>query len=381
MHADATPYPPPRRRSSCNAVIARRAPDAPSGCPNAMAPPCGLSGVCRSDAVHLAQTRNDLRRKGFVDLHDREIVLRRSPARSNAFGIANAGPMPMISGSNADDARRNQRAEPRDAVGLRLTHRRQHDRRRAVGDAAGIAGRHDAVFGETCRQACRASPSRVRRAALRLFPHERSCPAGRELPPARSLRQSSRLACAASARSWLASANSSHSCARNAVLFGEIFRGDRHRRIAVRVGQRRPERIFERHRLTEIESLCARRARRAALGSYSRCRPRARRSASPSRSVAAAERIACRPEPHKPIDGQRGTPTGKPARNPTWRAKIDGVGATLNDVAEDHLVDALARHAAAANRFFGGNDGEIGRRKGRPVRRRGCRTGCARRRR
>src|SRR5690606_22741375 len=43
MQAEATPYRPPLRRSSCIKVRTRRAPVAPRGCPSAIAPPFTLT--------------------------------------------------------------------------------------------------------------------------------------------------------------------------------------------------------------------------------------------------------------------------------------------------------------------------------------------------
>src|ERR1700729_64137 len=104
-----------------------------------------------SSGVHLAQTGQHLRGKRLVDLEYGEIA-HRDAAFFKCFGNRKGRADAHDRRIPSDHARRNKTAEPRHAVGFRALARGQNDRRGAIGNAAGIAGRDDSVFYETRRQ-------------------------------------------------------------------------------------------------------------------------------------------------------------------------------------------------------------------------------------
>src|SRR6266850_1237653 len=98
MHNDTAAYLPPDCCSSRATVRARRAPEAPSGWPMAIAPPFGLTrGSFRSTFISLRQPSTWLAKASLISMMS--ISASFSPARSRARGIAYAGPTPMMRGS------------------------------------------------------------------------------------------------------------------------------------------------------------------------------------------------------------------------------------------------------------------------------------------
>src|SRR6476661_588863 len=87
-HRAAAPSPPPRRRSSRARCSARRAPEAPTGCPMAMAPPLTLTAsgpTPRSRIDWMATAAN----ASFIS--NRSTSAEERPCRPSAFAIALAG--------------------------------------------------------------------------------------------------------------------------------------------------------------------------------------------------------------------------------------------------------------------------------------------------
>ena len=149
MHADAMPYPPPRLPQ----VVQRRNRQSRSGCAQRMSQRNRAAVRIEPKSVrpyaHLAQTRNHLRRKRLVDFHDGKIAFSDAGALRALSEWKTAGPIPMMLGSTPTTLAPTMRPIHVEAVGFGLFDRRQHDRGRAIGDAARITRRHDAVFDET----------------------------------------------------------------------------------------------------------------------------------------------------------------------------------------------------------------------------------------
>src|ERR1019366_9104731 len=92
----ASPRPPPRRRRAIASVPTIRAPDAPTGCPMAMAPPSAfvLSRSAASAAVSspeslFVETSDTAAKASLISTRSREA--RGSPARTSAHSAAAAG--------------------------------------------------------------------------------------------------------------------------------------------------------------------------------------------------------------------------------------------------------------------------------------------------
>ena len=105
-----------------------RVPVQPIGWPSAIAPPLTFS---RSVGIGTSlQHREHLRREGFVQLDEIEVVERRARSARSSFCIAGTGPMPMIRGSTPALAQPMMRASGVQAARLRA--RRRSSARRAA---------------------------------------------------------------------------------------------------------------------------------------------------------------------------------------------------------------------------------------------------------
>src|SRR3990170_3734040 len=111
-------------------VSASRAPDAPSGCPSAMAPPFTFVRS-RSSPRSFSTARYCVANASLISTRSMSSTLR--PARPSAWRLEGAGPMPMMSGSTPQTPPETMRA-----MGLRPA------RRGPVVDPARVAGRHGA---------------------------------------------------------------------------------------------------------------------------------------------------------------------------------------------------------------------------------------------
>ena len=134
-----------RRAISCSSVTSTRAPEAPIGWPIAIAPPLTLTlagSQPRSLLTAIAWAAN----ASLASTRSRSLT--DQPARSSALREAGIGPVPMIAGSTPAVAQETMRASGVMPRRLRFGGRHHHQRRRAVVDARGVAGRHRAVLGE-----------------------------------------------------------------------------------------------------------------------------------------------------------------------------------------------------------------------------------------
>src|ERR1019366_418543 len=114
----ASPRPPPRRRRAIASVPTIRAPDAPTGCPMAMAPPSAfvLSRSAASAAVSspeslFVETSDTAAKASFISTRSREA--RGSPARTSAHSAAAAGASAIRRGASATAAYERSRASGR----------------------------------------------------------------------------------------------------------------------------------------------------------------------------------------------------------------------------------------------------------------------------
>src|SRR5208337_2631316 len=95
IHIVATPSATPRRRISCVKVTISRAPEHPSGCPSATAPPFTLSR-CSSILRSVLQARTCAPNASLISNRSMSPIL--SPARASALCVEGTGPHPIISG-------------------------------------------------------------------------------------------------------------------------------------------------------------------------------------------------------------------------------------------------------------------------------------------
>ena len=144
MHIVASPYRPPRLRSSCSSVAAMRAPLAPSGWPSAIEPPLTFvfAGSNRSSRMHaiacaakasLISTRS---RSSDAQLRERERFASRRYRPKAHHVRSDAG------GSAGDEARDRLQTEP----SRRLRFGKQQ-RSRSVIDSRRVAGGHASIAG------------------------------------------------------------------------------------------------------------------------------------------------------------------------------------------------------------------------------------------
>src|SRR5258707_1258468 len=109
MHMVTRAYRPPLRCSSRIAVRPRRAPEAPSGWPMAIAPPFGLTRESSASILSsLRQPRTCVAKASLSSMTS--ISLRARPARSSAFCEAGTGPSPITRGSTPATAAETMRA-------------------------------------------------------------------------------------------------------------------------------------------------------------------------------------------------------------------------------------------------------------------------------
>ena len=122
-------------------------------------------------------------------------------------------------------------------------------------------------------------------------------------------------------RCWLDERELVARLARDAVLRREVLRRDGHRRLAVAVGERRPERVLELRRLAERESLASPADHVRRLRHVLRAADEHRLVISPRRSCWAPWTIASNPEPQRRLTVRAGVVMGSPAFSPMWRAQ------------------------------------------------------------
>jgi hypothetical protein len=148
--------------------------------------------------------------------------------------------------------------------------------------------------------------------------------------------------------------------ARDRILLGKILGGDRHRRIAVRVGQCRPERIFELSALPERKAL-ARAAHDVRRLAHILAAAGQRVGSGPQRERLRGRENRLQARAAEPVEGEGRNVDRQSSAQAHVTGKIDRVGAGLHHVAEDDFVDLLLGHPTARDRGLGGGDGEIGR--------------------
>mmetsp|Transcript_17007 Transcript_17007/g.37140 ORF Transcript_17007/g.37140 Transcript_17007/m.37140 type:complete len:203 (+) Transcript_17007:236-844(+) len=96
MHAAPTPYFLPVRLRLCVRWVRMRAPDAPRGCPRAMAPPLTLT-FSRSRPNSRSQEMYWAAKASLISI--RSMSARVRPAALRALRMASTGPMPIMVGS------------------------------------------------------------------------------------------------------------------------------------------------------------------------------------------------------------------------------------------------------------------------------------------
>ena len=119
-----------------------RAPEQPSGCPSAIAPPCH---VCdRLTQLKLAQDRQRLHRERLVDFDQVDVCHRKSgPLQRLARRVDR--PHPHHARVDAGRSRGNPARQRADPQRVRPRTRHQRQRARAVVQAAGIARRNRSI--------------------------------------------------------------------------------------------------------------------------------------------------------------------------------------------------------------------------------------------
>ena len=145
MHIETRAYLPPVRSSWRTAVSAMREPDAPSGCPSAIAPPFGLSRLSSRRELESLTAGEHLRCERLVDLDDVHVLEVEAGALQRLLRSRHR-PEAHDARSDACDAGRDD-ARPRLSTGLvaRIA-ARDEQRCCAVVDARGIAGCRHAVL-------------------------------------------------------------------------------------------------------------------------------------------------------------------------------------------------------------------------------------------
>src|SRR5437762_13978744 len=102
MQSDASPLLALRLTISCNSVTRTRHPDAPIGCPSAMAPPFTLI-LDVSQPISLLTAQACAANASLISIKSRSAGFQ--PAFSRQRRDAGTGPMPMIDGSTPDEAK------------------------------------------------------------------------------------------------------------------------------------------------------------------------------------------------------------------------------------------------------------------------------------
>ena len=248
MHADATPNFFPRRRSSSSSVSTSRAPLAPSGWPIAIAPPFTLT-LSRLRPSSFSHARYCGANASLISIRSRSF--RRHLRALERLADRRRRPHAHQRRLDADRRPRHDSAERLRAACLRGILTGNDERRRAVDDAARVAGGHDAVLLEHRRQLRQDLHRRLgthvivlldeRDALLRLdldrrhfFLHD-----ARRPRLVRELLAAQRVGIGVFAR--------------DAVLRRAVLRGDRHRAAGVRIVQPFPQPVFE-LALAQLES-------------------------------------------------------------------------------------------------------------------------------
>ena len=93
----ATPFVPPSCSNLLSRVMVMRAPEDPSGCPSAMAPPQVLTLSVSSPSSRM-QASDWEAKASFSSTASTSSM--DQPVRSSTFRVAGTGPMPMISGAS-----------------------------------------------------------------------------------------------------------------------------------------------------------------------------------------------------------------------------------------------------------------------------------------
>src|SRR5262245_15423645 len=108
-HMVASPSLPPLSSRPCATVSAKRAPDMPSGCPSAIAPPCGLTCSASSASPNCRRQASDCDAKAsLISIKLKSLIF--NPSRSMSLRVAGTGPMPMMRGGTPADAMPSTRA-------------------------------------------------------------------------------------------------------------------------------------------------------------------------------------------------------------------------------------------------------------------------------
>ena len=92
MHSEAMPRLAPRRFISCSSVTRMRAPEAPIGCPMAIAPPFTLT-LLVSQPISLLTAQACAANASLISSRSSSAAFQ--PARCSALVEAGTGPMPM----------------------------------------------------------------------------------------------------------------------------------------------------------------------------------------------------------------------------------------------------------------------------------------------
>src|SRR5262245_35638326 len=108
-HMVASASLPPRFSNPCTAVKASRAPDMPSGCPSAIAPPCGLTCSAASATPSWRRQASPCEAKAsLISIRSKSPILR--PSRCISLRVEGTGPIPITRGGTAADAMPSTRA-------------------------------------------------------------------------------------------------------------------------------------------------------------------------------------------------------------------------------------------------------------------------------
>ena len=130
---------------SCSSVTRTRAPDAPIGCPSAMAPPLTLT-LPVSQPRSLLTAQACAANASLASTSSRSSIFQ--PAFLSAAREAGIGPVPMIAGSTPACAQETMRASTLRFSLAASPALHQHDRGGPIIDAGGIAGGDGAILRE-----------------------------------------------------------------------------------------------------------------------------------------------------------------------------------------------------------------------------------------
>ena len=313
-------------------MVIRRAPEAPSGCPSAIAPPRGLSSASVTPNSRLPGQRH--RRERLVDLERVDVVGGRCPARASTLWVAGIGPVSISVGSSPTtlEARIRARGRSPSAAARSSLISSRAPAPSVICDELPAVTIHS-IVGEPRRHRPRSRTPACSAASRSTVVSGPDRLVGLDLGPVDRRRARSRVEAAGPRRP------------RRALV--------RARRVLVQLGAgqpplvRRParrRRPAARGRGTAPRT-AGRTGRRpsgpspSAPGSSTRRRRRRRCRTRRRRCPCAANSTACWPEPHLRSMVTDGTWVGEPGGEPGLPARGRGLLAGLADAADQHVVD------------------------------------------